>query len=183
MSTTAEDFGYASLFVQERESRVILPGSEAFGEVEAFLYSEAELMDGHAYDDWFALWEPHGLYWVPCNHADLDPDQSVSIIYEHYDQLSDRIFRLKDKRMHSQSPKSRLIRIISNISVTASEPSDILVCSNFILGEARSGRQESLFGRVTHRLKKRGPGGFKIAGKKVYLINNDAPMRNVTFLL
>ncbi len=181
-AAAAADFGDTSLFTASKDSQAIMPGSEFFGEIEAFLYFEAELMDSHAYDSWHALWEPGGLYWVPCNHADLDPNQSVSIIYEHTDQLGDRIFRLKDKRMHSQSPKSRLIRIISNISVTTSGASDILVFSNFILGEARAGQQQSLFGRATHRLKQ-GPDGFKIAGKKVYLINNDAPMRNVTFLL
>src|SRR3546814_5426042 len=86
------------------------------------------------------------------------------------------------KRMHSQSPKSRLIRIVSNITVAASGGSDVLVSSNFILGEARSGQHQSLFARATHLLKQ-GADGFKILGKKVYLINNVAPMRNVTFLL
>src|SRR3546814_20091105 len=85
---------------------------------------------------------------------------------------------LKDKRMHSQSPKSRLIRIVSNITVAASGGSDVLVSSNFILGEARSGQHQSLFARATHLLKQ-GADGFKILGKKVYLINNDEPMRNV----
>lgn len=178
----AVDPGTISLFSELNDGRAILPGSAMFGEIEAFLYFEAELMDSHAYDNWFALWEQGSLYWVPSNHADLNPDQSVSIIYEHYGQLSDRIFRLKDKRMHSQSPKSRLVRIVSNISITASGASDFLVYSNFILGESRSGQQQSLFGRTTLRLN-RGPDGFRISGKKVYLINNDAPMRNVTFLL
>ena len=182
MNMVAADLCDFTVFSELKESRAILPGSDIFGKIEAFLYFEAELMDSHAYDDWLALWEPGGLYWVPSNQADLDPDRSVSIIYELYDQISDRIFRLQDKRMHSQSPKSRLIRIVSNITVVASGASDVLVRSNFILGEARSGQQQSLFARATHRLKQ-GSDGFKILGKKVYLINNDAPMRNVTFLL
>mgnify|MGYP001824032416 CR=1 FL=1 len=154
MSMAAEDLCDITLFSELKESRAILPGSDIFRQNRSiFCIFEAELMDSHAYDDWLALWEPGGLYWVPSNQADLDPDRSVSIIYEHYDQISDRIFRLQDKRMHSQSPKSRLIRIVSNITVVASGASDVLVRSNFILGEARSGQQQSLFARATHRLK------------------------------
>ncbi|GGC44282.1 ring-hydroxylating dioxygenase subunit beta [Novosphingobium marinum] len=155
--------------------------SALYADVAAFIFREAELMDGHCYDEWFDLWAPEALYWVPSNSEDLDPDKSVSIIYERYDQLADRIFRLKDKRIHSQNPKSRLLRIVSNI-IAEADGEDVLVRSNFILGEVRSGHQEALFGRATYRLFRR-EGGWKIRAKKVYLLNNDAPMRNVTFLL
>jgi 3-phenylpropionate/cinnamic acid dioxygenase small subunit len=170
------------MFERAADDTSILPGSSLYCEIEALLYREAELMDSHALDDWLGLWHPDGLYWVPSNGEVIDPGASVSIIYERYPQIEDRIFRLKDKRMHSQSPKSRLIRIISNITVSASGSSDILAFSNFILGEVRGGEQQSLFGRAAHRLI-REPEGIRILGKKVYLIANDSPMRNVTFLL
>ncbi len=172
----------ASIFSDLASGRPIRQPSELFGEVEAFLYFEAALMDQNAYDDWLSLWHPSGLYWIPSNSEDLDPDKCVSIIFEHYDGIADRIFRLKDKRMHSQSPKSRLIRMISNLTVVASGSSDLLVRSNFILGEMRGGQLQTLFGRATHRLIRESD-GLKIVGKKVYLIGNNAPMRNVTFLL
>jgi 3-phenylpropionate/cinnamic acid dioxygenase small subunit len=150
--------------------------------IDSFLSHEAELMDNHAYDAWFELWDEEALYWVPSNSADLDPDRSVSIIYEQRHQIADRIFRLKDKRMHSQTPKSRLCRVISNIIVQVAEAEQALVRSNFVLGEVRGARQETLFGRAIHHLVRR-DGRWRMRAKKVYLLNNDAPMRNVTFLL
>ncbi|KTE22743.1 MULTISPECIES: aromatic-ring-hydroxylating dioxygenase subunit beta [Sphingopyxis] len=171
-----------SMFVRAGDDTSILPGSSLYSEIEALLYREAELMDSHSFDAWLGLWHPDGLYWVPSNGEDIDPRESVSIIYERYPQIEDRIFRLKDKRMHSQSPKSRLIRIVSNITASASGPADILAFSTFILGEVRGAEQQSLFGRAAHRLRREAD-GLRILGKKVYLIANDSPMRNVTFLL
>ncbi|WP_230207054.1 aromatic-ring-hydroxylating dioxygenase subunit beta [Novosphingobium sp. Gsoil 351] len=182
MTESAVGLTGASIFAEPPSCEAIRRPSDLFGEIEAFLCLEADLMDQHAYDDWLSLWHPLGLYWVPSNSEDLDSERCVSIIFERYEGLEDRIFRLKDKRMHSQSPKSKLVRIVSNFSAVAAGVSDILVRSNFVLGEVRGGQQQTLFGRATHRLI-RSAGGLKIAGKKVYLIGNDAPMRNVTFLL
>ena len=182
MTDSAVELRGATSFAEPASGEAIRRPSDLFGEIEAFLCLEADLMDRHAYDDWLSLWDPGGVYWVPSNSEDLDPEQCVSIIFEHYDGLEDRIFRLKDKRMHSQSPKSKLVRLVSNISAVASSGPDILVRSNFVLGEVRGGQQQTLFGRARHLLT-RTADGFRIAGKKVYLTGNDTPMRNVTFLL
>lgn len=179
---SAADKDVEALFPARDDGDVALRGAELFGQVEAFLYREAELMDSHAYDAWLELWDQEALYWVPSNSEDLDPNNSVSIIYERRHQLSDRVFRLNDKRMHSQSPKSRIIRVISNLTVR-DLGNDTVVCSqNFVLGQIRGVQQETLFGRALHRLVRR-DGDWRIRAKKVYLLNNDAPMRNVTFLL
>lgn len=151
-------------------------------EVERFLLHEADLMDGHHYQVWLDLWDEDALYWVPSNQEEVDPDREVSIIYDRRPQLEDRIFRMNGKHMHSQSPKSRLLRLVSNIAITESDGDSVVVTSRFVLGEVRGNLSDSLFGRSTHRLVRR-PGGWKIAIKKVFLLNNDAPMRNVTFLV
>ena len=31
-------------------------------------------MDEHRYKEWLALWAEDGVYWVPCNDDDIDPD-------------------------------------------------------------------------------------------------------------
>ncbi len=51
-------------------------------QIEDFIYREARLMDEHRYDDWLALWTDDAVYWVPSNNDELDPMQSVSIIYD-----------------------------------------------------------------------------------------------------
>lgn len=182
MGGNAIELTGAEIFTAPAAGKAIRRPSELFGEVEAFLCQEASLLDHYAYDDWLTLWLEAGLYWIPSNSEELDPNRCVSIVFERYGALEDRVFRLKDKRMHSQSPKSKLVRIVSNISAVASDDADILVQSNLVLGEVRGGQQQTLFGRATHRLIRSGE-GLRIAGKKIYLIGNDAPMRNVTFLL
>ena len=42
--------------------------------VEQFLYREARLMDESRYEEWEALWADDGVYWVPCNDDDTDPN-------------------------------------------------------------------------------------------------------------
>jgi 3-phenylpropionate/cinnamic acid dioxygenase small subunit len=54
--------------------------------------------------------------------------------------------------------------------------------SRFVLGEVRSNRQETLFGRNRHVLS-REAGRLSIVEKHVFLLNNDITMNNVTFLI
>lgn len=151
-------------------------------EVEDFLFGEADLMDSHEYDAWLALWEDELLYWVPSNAEDIDPTKAVSIIYDGRDQLEDRLFRLKGRHAHAQSPKSRIIRTVSNTRVLSADDDRIVATSNFVLGEVRSGNQEVVFGKSIHTLVLRG-GGLKMKEKKVFILSNDIPMRNLVFVL
>src|SRR5579875_307360 len=133
-------------------------GADLLREVEAFLIHEARLMDEHRYDDWMALWEDELLYWVPCNEDEIDPSRHVSLIYDGRESLTQRVWRLKGKQAHAQRPKSRL------------------------LGDVRNAVQTVYFGRTAHTLTRR-DGVLRMKRKKVMLLNNDAPLGNLTFLL
>jgi 3-phenylpropionate/cinnamic acid dioxygenase small subunit len=50
--------------------------------VTAFIYREARFQDEHQYEAWEALWTDDGVYWVPANGADIDPEKEMSIIYD-----------------------------------------------------------------------------------------------------
>ena len=150
--------------------------------VEAFLYTEADLMDRHQYDAWLALWAQDALYWAPCNEEDVDPARELSLIYERRSGIEDRLFRLKGRHAHAQSPKSRLVRVLSNIRIEAADDKEVRVASCFILGEVRLNRQAIILGRVTHRLVPEGD-SFLIREKKIFLIENDTAMSNVTYLV
>jgi 3-phenylpropionate/cinnamic acid dioxygenase small subunit len=153
-----------------------------FHDVAQFLFHEAELMDNHRFDEWLALWAEDGRYWVPCNSEEVDPGKSISLIYENRSQLDDRVFRLKGRHAHAQSPRSRLMRVVSNIVIESVTAESIVVRSRFVLGEVRSNRQETLFGRNRHVLS-REAGRLSIVEKHVFLLNNDMTMNNVTFLI
>ncbi len=151
-------------------------------QIENFLYREARLMDEHAYDEWLSLWTEDALYWVPCNDDDIDPQRHVSIIYDSRARLEDRIERMKSGAAYAQDPKSRLRRMVSNVEVEEGDNGEVTVYSNFNLTELRRGRQDTFAGRTIHKLRPQGA-SFKIAYKKVLLVNNDEVIDNLTFLI
>ena len=151
-------------------------------QVEQFIYHEADLMDEHRYDEWLALWTDDALYWVPSGGDDIDPKREISLIYDDRVRLQVRITRLKSGFAHAQEPKSRMRRVVSNIVTKEAENGDIDVFSNFLLIELRRGKQDTFAGRTVHRLRPDN-GSFRLASKKVLLVNNDEHIDNLTFLI
>jgi benzoate/toluate 1,2-dioxygenase beta subunit len=151
-------------------------------QVEQFIYYEADLMDEHRYDEWLALWTDDALYWVPSGGDDIDPKREISLIYDDRVRLQVRITRLKSGFAHAQEPKSRMRRVVSNIVTQEAENGDIVVFSNFLLIELRRGKQDTFAGRTVHRLRPDN-GSFRLASKKVLLVNNDEHIDNLTFLI
>jgi len=160
----------------------ITPRDDVRREFEAFLYQEARLMDQKRYEDWLALWDKDCLYWLPCNTNEVDPKRELSIIYEQHEQIRNRIRRLSSKFAHAQSPKSRLVRVVSNIEIESADDSTIVGTSTFVLGEVRLNRQMVWFGRNHHTLILTEE-GLRIRRKKVVMLNNDTTMPNMTFLI
>ena len=81
----------------------------------------------------------------------------------------------------AQSPRSRTRRLIANVEFQAAD-GGYAVQSNFLLAELRRSRQDLFAGRTIHTLRPAGD-GFRIALKKVLLLNNDEPIDNLTFLV
>ncbi|WCP15970.1 p-cumate 2,3-dioxygenase system, small oxygenase component (plasmid) [Sphingobium sp. AntQ-1] len=157
-------------------------GPDLARSIEQFLYREALYMDEHRYRDWFDMLHDDMLYWVPCNAADGDPRQMTSIIYERKPQINERLRRLEGGTAYAQSPRSALVRIVSNIVIEACGDDSATVSSTFSLGEWRPTREVHWFGRTRYRLTRSGD-DWKILEKKVVLMNNDAFMPNMTFLV
>ena len=149
--------------------------------VEEFLFHEAKLIDEHLYDEWLALWTEDGLYWVPCNTDDADPARQAMIIYDNRARLAERIFRLTSGAAWAQQPRSRTRRLISNVEVRLNE-GGYVVESNCIIAELRRSKQDIFAARMLHTLRPAGE-SFRIALKKVLLLNNDEPIDNLTFLV
>ena len=59
---------------------------------------------------------------------------------------------------------------------------EVEVGSNFLLVESRHGKQTIWAGRTTHKLRIE-DGGFRMALKKVELVNRDDPIGNLAFLI
>lgn len=150
--------------------------------VEAFLFHEADLLDDMRVEDWLALWTEDACYWVPCNGREGgDPTREVSLVYDDYSRLQDRVWRLASPAAHSQRPRSRMRRVVGNLRFEARE-GEVHTRSNFVLAELRRGRQEVWSGVSQHRLVPTGD-SFRIRAKTVLLTQSDEAIDNLTFLL
>ncbi len=156
--------------------------AELLREVEQFIYREARLADEHAYDEWEALWTDDAVYWVPYGDDDSDPHTQMSVIYDNRSRISTRIKQYHTGKRHSQSPPSRLRRLISNVEVLGDDGREVLAAANFVVYESRERGITMWAGRVEYRLRRDGE-RWRIATKKVSLVNNDRPLNTLAFLI
>ncbi len=151
-------------------------------QIEQFLYREARLADEGNYDAWEALWTDDALYWVPVGSEDVDPTTHMSVIYDNRGRISTRIKQLKTGKRYSQSPSSRMRRVVSNVEVLGAEGADIVVAANFVLVESRERGDQLWAGRTTYRLRVV-DGETRLAYKKVMLVNNAEALPTMAFLI
>jgi benzoate/toluate 1,2-dioxygenase subunit beta len=151
-------------------------------EAEDFLYQEARLLDEGRYDDWFSLLTEDAIYWIPCNGEGIDPNREISLVYDDYRRLGDRIRRLNSGLAHAQSPPSRTGRLVSNVQIEQAVDGRASVVSSFLLYELRQSKQRIFAGRYHHQLRFEN-GRWQIASKKVVLVNNDEVIDNLTFIV
>lgn len=151
-------------------------------DVEDFLYHEATLLDDGRLEEWIDLFTEDATYWIPCNRNDIDPNRELSLVYENRKDLEDRVFLQVSSRRWCQRPPSRTSRLLSNVQQQQNGEGRVIVSSRFVLFELRSGNQASFIGRYEHHLQQVN-GGWKIALKKVELLNNNEMLPSIAFLL
>lgn len=138
-----------------------------------FLHHEAMLLDERRWEEWDALFTDEGMYWVPLGYGQADPVNHASIFYEDAIMRDVRMRRLEQERAWSQQPVTRAARIVGNVMVLDREERSLRVRSTFQMTEWRKGReQRQLAGHYTHDLVG-APGAWRIALKRVELINCD----------
>jgi 3-phenylpropionate/cinnamic acid dioxygenase small subunit len=155
---------------------------ELLREVEQFVFHEARLADELRYDEWEALWTDDAVYWVPANADDIDPTRQMSIIFDNRSRIATRIKQLHTGKRHSQNPPSRLRRLVSNVELLGEEDDDLLVGANFLVYESRERGVTLWAGRSEYRLR-RADDGWRMARKKVLLVDNDRPLHTLSFLI
>ena len=159
-----------------------IPDTNLLAEVSQFLYREARLQDTNAYDDWEALWTDDGVYWVPANGDDIDPEKQMSIIYDNRSRIALRIKQFHTGKRHTQLPQSRLGRVLSNIEIIDQHGSDIRVLANALIFES-SLRGDTVWGTRNEYLLRKTANGLRMARKKVVLVNNDKAVYTMSFLI
>ena len=151
-------------------------------EVTQFLYREARLQDEHRFEEWEALWTDDAVYWVPANGEDTDPEREMSILYDNRSRIGLRIRQYQTGKRYAQLPVSRLRRVIGNVEVLGEEEGGTRVTANMLLYESHR-RGQILWAARNEYLLRKVDGQWKLAFKKVALVNNEAALTTMAFLI
>src|SRR2546427_4523764 len=144
---------------------------------------EARLLDQLRFDEWLAMYAPEFIYWVPGTPEAGDPRREVAISFDDRRRMEDRIYRLRTGYAWSQAPKSRTVRMISNVEVFAAKADNArMVRSNFLISEFRVDGTRTLSGWCGHRFAQ-AKGGWEIEVRQVNLIDCDQNLRNPSIVL
>jgi benzoate/toluate 1,2-dioxygenase beta subunit len=144
---------------------------------------EARLLDQLRFDEWLAMYAREFIYWVPGTPEAGDPRREIAISFDDRRRMEDRIYRLRTGYAWSQAPKSRTVRMISNVEVFATGQSTIrMVRSNYLISEFRVDGTRFLSGWCGHRFV-RDAHTWQIRVRQVNLIDCDQNLRNPSIII
>jgi benzoate/toluate 1,2-dioxygenase beta subunit len=149
---------------------------------EALLLREARLLDQAEFEDWLELFVPECLYWIPASAGGGDPSSEVTIAFDDRRRLEDRVAWIRSAYIWSQIPRSRTLRLITNVEVgTPEHPYEAVVRSNFTLHDVRPSYRATFPGWYVHRLRDDGD-GWRIVVKQTNLLDCDQAHTNVSII-
>jgi len=149
---------------------------------EQFLYHEARLLDTQRYEEWLQLFTEDATYWVPLEQGQKDPYQTSSIIHDDRTLLELRVKQIRHPRAHARQPIARTVHQVSNVMVHGEPNGEMKVASALTVVEFRNEKQRLYGALVEHRLRKSGE-TFRIAHKRVDLINSEGEIDGIAILL
>ena len=149
---------------------------------EEFLYHEARLLDTQRYEEWLDLFTEDATYWVPLEQGQKDPFETSSIVHDDRTLLGLRVKQLRHPRAHARVPLARTVHQVSNVLVEKDSPEEVVVASALSVIEFRSEKQRLYGALVQHRLR-RNNGAFRIAHKRVDLVNSEGELDGISILL
>ena len=149
---------------------------------EHFLYHEARLLDTQRYEEWLALFTPDATYWVPLEHGQKDPYDTSSIIHDDRTLLELRVKQMRHPRAHARQPLAHTVHQVSNVVELGRANGELRIGSTLTVVEFRHEKQRLYGALVEHRLKPEGD-TFRIAHKRVDLVNSEGELDGIAILL
>jgi 3-phenylpropionate/cinnamic acid dioxygenase small subunit len=154
-------------------------------DAELFIIRELALIDQRQFDQWLDLFAPDCLYWLPI--SDGDPAVEPSLIYDDKQRLQERIYRITASPP-AQQPASRTLHNVSNVDVLETAAGLVQVSCNLTVFELRPGdplqvglgEQRVFAAKAEYHLMPEPECRIKL--KKVWLLDRDEPLYNLTFL-
>jgi 3-phenylpropionate/cinnamic acid dioxygenase small subunit len=155
---------------------------EAFLRLQHFLWHEARLLDSGRFEEWLELFTEDATYWVPLEREQKDPYRTSSIIHDDRTLLGLRVKQLRHPRAHARVPLARTVHQVGNVMVEKDSPEELVVASTLSVIEFRNEKQRLYGALVEHRLR-RNKGSYRIARKRVDLVNSEGELDGIAILL
>ena len=143
--------------------------------IEEFVFLESRLLDERRFDEWQELFDEDATYWVPLKVDQKNALDEVSIFYDDKELMRTRIERLNHPRIHVDDPKTRSVRLLSNMEISAADPGagyDVRVRAVLCAIVYWQREQYVYGGRCEYQLRDR-DGQISIYHKRVNLVNCD----------
>ncbi len=148
------------------------------------LFREALYLDTQRWDDWLALYDENASFWMPAwtdeHRLSASPDSELSLMYcAARAGLEDRVWRIRSGLSAASTPLLRTAHAVSSPVVSQIESTGsarLQVESSWTCHVHHPKRRDEhvFFGRYEHVLRQR-PEGWRIASKKVVLMNDTIP--------
>jgi hypothetical protein len=162
-----------------------------------FLYTEADLLDRHEFEQWLELFTPDAEYWLPIDTSRAEPHNGLNLIYDDLERMHDRVRRLRSGYAFSEEPLSRTVHLVGNVRFVAptssmwiggADPSaterDIFVATKLVLRRERRTATDEFAANCVHQLTlDAADGDLRIRSKRVDLINAHKPLPSLSFLI
>jgi 3-phenylpropionate/cinnamic acid dioxygenase small subunit len=139
------------------------------------------LLDTGQLEAWLDLFTDDATYWLPLERDQTDPFETSSIIHDDRTLLELRVKQARHPRAHARQPLARTVHQVGNVVVAGEENGAITVSSTLQLVEWRQEKQRIFGALVEHRLRRAGE-SFKIARKRVDLVNSEGELDGIAIL-
>jgi 3-phenylpropionate/cinnamic acid dioxygenase small subunit len=153
-------------------------GDALLAAASAFVIHEARLLDTQQWQAWDDLFTPDGLYWVPAAPGQTDHKLHISLMLDNALLRQVRIKRFDSTDASSLQPFPRSVHFVTNIAAAATGPDRCTVTSAVLMVQSQRDDQHIYAGLATHDLHWI-DGGFRIALKRVDLVNCDAALPSI----
>ena len=149
--------------------------------IQEFLYHEARLLDTQQLEAWLELFTDDATYWLPLEMGQKDPIETSSIVYDDRTLLELRVKQARHPRAHARLPLARTVHQVGNVLLAGESNGEIKVQSTLQVIEFRNERQRLYGALVEHRLRRAGD-SFRIAHKRVDLVNSEGELDGIAIL-
>ena len=165
------------------------------GEVEEFLYDEAELLDQRRFGEWLELLADDLVYFMPIRrnvafgtHAEAEntrEGEGISWFEEDKWTLAKRVEQIETGVHWAEEPLSRVCHMVSNVRLLAARPSasaavEVDVNSRFLVYQNRVEYENYTFVGKRNDSLRRLDGAWKLSRREILLDQNVLLAKNLS---